>query len=164
MSVISTKRDGDILFVTADNPPVNALSAQVRAGLADAMAQASADDAVRAVVIRAAGRTFFAGADITEFGKPPMEPSLPAVIDAIEQCGKPVVAAIHGTALGGGLEVALGCHYRIAAASAKLGLPEVKLGLLPGAGGTQRLPRVVGVAQALPMIVTGAPIAAAKAQ
>ena len=164
MSVISTKRDGDILFVTADNPPVNALSAQVRAGLADTMAQASGDEAVRAVVIRAAGRTFFAGADITEFGKPPMEPSLPAVIDAIEQCGKPVVAAIHGTALGGGLEVALGCHYRIAAASAKLGLPEVKLGLLPGAGGTQRLPRVVGVAQALPMIVTGAPIAAAKAQ
>ena len=164
MSVISTKRDGDILVVTADNPPVNALSAQVRAGLADAMAQASADDAVRAVVIRAAGRTFFAGADITEFGKPPMEPSLPAVIDAIEQCGKPVVAAIHGTALGGGLEVALGCHHRIAAASAKLGLPEVKLGLLPGAGGTQRLPRVVGVAEALPMIVTGAPISAAKAQ
>jgi 3-hydroxyacyl-CoA dehydrogenase len=163
MTVISTRRDDDILIVTANNPPVNALSAQVRAGLAAAMEQANADDSVRAVVIIAAGRTFFAGADITEFGKPPIEPSLPAVIDTIERCGKPVVAAIHGTALGGGLEVALGCHYRIAAASAKLGLPEVKLGILPGAGGTQRLPRVVGVAEALPMIVSGSPIPAAKA-
>ena len=159
---VSTYRDGDILVLVADNPPVNALSAAVRQGLRDGIAQA-ADAGVRAVVIRAAGRTFFAGADITEFGKPPVEPALPVLVDLIENCPKPVVAAIHGTALGGGLEVALACHYRIAAATAKLGLPEVKLGLLPGAGGTQRLPRVVGVAEALPMIVSGAPVSAAKA-
>ncbi|MFV3075598.1 3-hydroxyacyl-CoA dehydrogenase NAD-binding domain-containing protein [Niveispirillum fermenti] len=163
MAPVSTRLDGNILVVTADNPPVNALSAAVRGGLADAIAQARADAGIKAVVIRAAGRTFFAGADITEFGKPPVEPGLPEVIDLIEQCGKPVVAAIHGTALGGGLEVALGCHYRIATATASMGLPEVKLGILPGAGGTQRLPRVIGVADALPMIVTGAPIPAGKA-
>lgn len=164
MSVITTRRDGDVLIVTSNNPPVNALGQAVRAGLADAMAEAAADDAIKAVVITCEGRTFFAGADITEFGKPPVGPSLPEVIDMIEASAKPVVAAIHGTALGGGLEVALGCHYRIAVASAKLGLPEVKLGILPGAGGTQRLPRVVGVAEALPMIVTGNPIPAAKAE
>lgn len=164
MSVITTRKDGDVLIVTSNNPPVNALGQAVRAGLADAMAEAAADDAIKAVVITCEGRTFFAGADITEFGKPPVGPSLPEVIDMIEASAKPVVAAIHGTALGGGLEVALGCHYRIAVASAKLGLPEVKLGILPGAGGTQRLPRVVGVAEALPMIVTGNPIPAAKAE
>jgi 3-hydroxyacyl-CoA dehydrogenase len=164
MSVITTRRDGEILVVTSNNPPVNALGQAVRAGLAGAMAEAAADGAVRAVVIACEGRTFFAGADITEFGKPPVGPSLPEVIDTIEASPKPVVAAIHGTALGGGLEVALGCHYRIAVASARLGLPEVKLGILPGAGGTQRLPRVVGVAEALPMIVTGNPVSAAKAE
>ncbi|MAC38988.1 MAG: 3-hydroxyacyl-CoA dehydrogenase [Oceanicaulis sp.] len=163
MSVITTRREGEVLVVTSNNPPVNALGQAVRAGLADAMAEAAGDDAIQAVVICCEGRTFFAGADITEFGKPPVGPSLPEVIDAIEASAKPVVAAIHGTALGGGLEVALGCHYRIAVASARLGLPEVKLGILPGAGGTQRLPRVVGVAEALPMIVTGNPIPAAKA-
>lgn len=163
MPAITTRRDGDVLIVTSDNPPVNALSAEVRQGLAAAIAEAEADPEVKAVVIAAAGRTFFAGADITEFGKPPREPGLPTVIDAIERSSKPVVAAIHGTALGGGLEVALGCHYRVAAGSAKLGLPEVKLGLLPGAGGTQRLPRVVGVPEALAMIVTGDPIPAKKA-
>lgn len=164
MSVITTRKDGEVLVVTSDNPPVNALGQAVRAGLADAMAQAAGDDGVKAVVICCKGRTFFAGADITEFGKPPVGPSLPEVIDVIEASEKPVIAAIHGTALGGGLEVALGCHYRIAVGSARLGLPEVKLGLLPGAGGTQRLPRVVGVAEALPMIVTGAPISAARAE
>lgn len=164
MSVITTRREGEVLVVTSNNPPVNALGQAVRAGLAEAMAEAAGDDAIQAVVICCEGRTFFAGADITEFGKPPVGPSLPEVIDAIEASPKPVVAAIHGTALGGGLEVALGCHYRIAVASAKLGLPEVKLGILPGAGGTQRLPRVVGVADALPMIVTGNPIPAAKAE
>ena len=164
MSVITTRKDGEVLVVTSDNPPVNALGQAVRAGLADAIAEAAADDAIKAVVITCEGRTFFAGADITEFGKPPVGPSLPDVIDAIEASAKPVVAAIHGTALGGGLEVALGCHYRIAVASAKLGLPEVKLGLLPGAGGTQRLPRVVGVKDALPMVVKGDPISAAKAE
>lgn len=164
MSVITTRKDGDVLVVTSNNPPVNALGQAVRKGIADAMAEAAADDAVKAIVITCEGRTFFAGADITEFGKPPVGPSLPEVIDLIEASTKPVVAAIHGTALGGGLEVALGCHYRIAVASAKLGLPEVKLGLLPGAGGTQRLPRVVGVDAALPMIVKGEPIPAAAAE
>ncbi|MFY0636355.1 3-hydroxyacyl-CoA dehydrogenase NAD-binding domain-containing protein [Maricaulis maris] len=164
MSVVTTRQDGDVLVVTANNPPVNALGQAVRAGLAEAMEKAAADDSIKAVVITCEGRTFFAGADITEFGKPPVGPSLPEVIDTIEASKKPVVAAIHGTALGGGLEVALGCHYRIAVASAKLGLPEVKLGLLPGAGGTQRLPRVVGVEAALPMIVKGDPIPAAAAE
>jgi 3-hydroxyacyl-CoA dehydrogenase len=154
--------EGDVLVVTSNNPPVNALSHVVRAGLAEAIAEAAKRDDVRAVVLRCDGRTFFAGADITEFGKPPQRPSLPEVIDAIEASPKPVVAAIHGTALGGGLEIALGCHYRIAVPSAKLGLPEVKLGILPGAGGTQRLPRVIGAPEALRMIVTGDPISAQK--
>ncbi len=136
MSVISTRKDGDILVVTSDNPPVNALGATVRQGLMAALAEAADDAEVKAVVIRCAGRTFFAGADISEFTKPPVMPLLPAVVDAIEASGKPVVAAIHGTALGGGCEVALGCHYRIAVPSAKIGTPEVNRGLLPRAGGT----------------------------
>ena len=160
---ISTKRHGDVLIVTSNNPPVNALGAAVRQGLVAAIAQAEADDAVKAVVIACEGQTFFAGADITEFGKPPVMPWLPEVVDAIENCSKPVVAAIHGTALGGGLEIALGCHYRVAVGSAKLGVPEVKLGLLPGAGGTQRLPRVAGVGHALEMCATGTPISAGEA-
>ncbi len=164
MSVISTQTSGEVLVIASDNPPVNALGAAVRQGLVEAISKAGSDAAVKAVVIIGRGRTFFAGADITEFGKPPVEPSLPAVVDAIEACPKPVVAAIHGTALGGGLEVALGCHYRVATPSAKLGLPEVKLGLLPGAGGTQRLPRVIGAEAALPMVVTGDPVPAKKAE
>ena len=162
-SPISTRRHGDVLIVLSNNPPVNALSTAVRQGLVDAIAEAEADEAVRAVVIACEGQTFFAGADITEFGKPPQQPWLPVVVDTIENCSKPVVAAIHGTALGGGLEVALGCHYRVADPSAKLGTPEVKLGLLPGAGGTQRLPRVAGVPQALEMCATGNPIGARQA-
>ncbi|HET7316172.1 MAG TPA: 3-hydroxyacyl-CoA dehydrogenase NAD-binding domain-containing protein, partial [Sphingomicrobium sp.] len=160
---ISTRHHGDVLIVESNNPPVNALSAAVRQGLVDAIDAAEADDKVNAVVIACEGQTFFAGADIKEFGKPPVMPWLPQVVDRIEQCTKPVVAAIHGTALGGGLEVALGCHYRVAVPSAKLGTPEVKLGLLPGAGGTQRLPRVAGVAHALKMCATGTPIAAQEA-
>jgi 3-hydroxyacyl-CoA dehydrogenase len=160
---ISTRRHGDILIVLSNNPPVNALSTPVRQGLVDAIAEAEADDSVHAVVIACEGQTFFAGADITEFGKPPQQPWLPMVVDTIENCSKPVIAAIHGTALGGGLEVALGCHYRVADKSAKLGTPEVKLGLLPGAGGTQRLPRVAGVAKALEMTATGNPIGAQQA-
>src|SRR5690242_2121172 len=162
-SPISTRKHGDVLIVLSNNPPVNALSTAVRLGLVDAIAEAEADDSVKAVVIACEGQTFFAGADITEFGKPPQQPWLPAVVDAIENCSKPVVAAIHGTALGGGLEVALGCHYRVADKSAKLGTPEVKLGLLPGAGGTQRLPRVAGVRKALEMTATGNPIGARQA-
>ena len=160
---ISTQRHGDVLIILSNNPPVNALGAAVRQGLVAAIEQAEADDAVSAVVIACEGQTFFAGADITEFGKPPVMPWLPQVVDRIEACTKPVVAAIHGTALGGGLEVALGCHYRVALPSAKLGTPEVKLGLLPGAGGTQRLPRVAGVRKALEMCATGNPISAKEA-
>jgi 3-hydroxyacyl-CoA dehydrogenase len=161
---ISTHRHGDILVVTSNNPPVNALGAAVRQGLVAAIEEAEGDDAVKAVVIRCEGQTFFAGADITEFGKPPVMPWLPIVVDTIENCSKPVVAAIHGTALGGGLEIALGCHYRVAVPSAKLGVPEVKLGLLPGAGGTQRLPRVAGVQKALEMVTSGTPIGAKEAR
>src|SRR5438067_5107985 len=159
-SPISTRKHGDVLIVLSNNPPVNALGAAVRQGLVAAIEQAEADDSVKAVVIACGGQTFFAGADITEFGKPPVMPWLPQVVDRIEDCVKPVVAAIHGTALGGGLEVALACHYRVAVPSAKLGTPEVKLGLLPGAGGTQRLPRVAGVKKALEMCATGNPIGA----
>jgi len=162
-SPISTTRHGDVLIVTSNNPPVNALGAAVRQGLVAAIEEAEGDEAVKAVVIRCEGQTFFAGADITEFGKPPVMPWLPSVVDTIENCSKPVVAAIHGTALGGGLEVALGCHYRVAVRDAKLGVPEVKLGLLPGAGGTQRLPRVAGVQKALEMVTSGAMVSARDA-
>jgi len=162
-SPISTHKHGDVLIILSNNPPVNALSTAVRQGLVDAIAQAEADDSVTALVIACEGQTFFAGADITEFGKPPQQPWLPMVVDTIEACAKPVVAAIHGTALGGGLEVALACHYRVAVPTARLGTPEVKLGLLPGAGGTQRLPRVAGVKKALEMCATGNPIGAKDA-
>ena len=161
---VDLRRDGKIAIVRVDNPPVNALKHEVRAGLAEALRQAREDGAVKAVVIACAGRTFFAGADITEFGKPPQTPSLHDVIAAIEAMPKPVVAALHGTALGGGFELALACHFRVAVSGARVGLPEVKLGLLPGAGGTQRLPRLVGPEKALQMIVTGEPIGAAEAR
>ena len=160
---VDLRRDGEIAIVTADNPPVNALKHEVRAGLVEAFGRARDDAAVNGVVIACAGRTFFAGADITEFGKPPQAPSLGEVIAAIEAMPKPVVAALHGTALGGGFELALACHFRVAAPSARVGLPEVKLGLLPGAGGTQRLPRLIGPEKALKMIVTGDPIEAGEA-
>jgi len=154
---------GRVAVLTVDNPPVNALSQHVRKGLHDGIKQATADGAVRAIVIVCAGRTFIAGADITEFGKPPTEPSLHTVLDLIEGSPKPVVSAIHGTALGGGLEVTLACHYRVGVKGARFGLPEVKLGILPGAGGTQRLPRVVGVEKGLQMMVSGDPIGADEA-
>ncbi len=157
-----TVKDG-IAVLTVDYPPVNALSSDVRAGLQAGVLKAGADDAVKAIVIHCAGRTFIAGADITEFGKPTREPSLPGLLDVIETSPKPVVAAIHGTALGGGLETCLACNWRVAAPDAKLGLPEVKLGLIPGAGGTQRLPRAVGVDTALEMITSGAPVGAKAA-
>jgi 3-hydroxyacyl-CoA dehydrogenase len=162
-SPISTRMHGDVLIVTSNNPPVNALGHAVREGLVKAIEQADAEAGVKAVVIVCEGQTFFAGADITEFGKPMLLPMLPTVVDIIENCTKPVVAAIHGTAFGGGLEVALASHYRVAVPSAKLGVPEVKLGLLPGAGGTQRLPRVAGVEKALEMAATGNPIGAKEA-
>ncbi|QDX27911.1 3-hydroxyacyl-CoA dehydrogenase [Sphingomonas suaedae] len=163
-SPITTERQGDILVITSNNPPVNALGAAVRQGLDAAIKELNDDDSLKAAVIRCEGRTFFAGADITEFGKPMQEPGLPTVVDTIEASEKPVVAAVHGTALGGGCEVALACHYRIAVPSAKFGLPEVKLGILPGAGGTQRLPRVAGVQFALELAAKGDPVSAKAAQ
>ena len=150
-------RDG-ILVLLIDNPPVNALSVSVRKGLHDALDKAKTDNSVKAIVLACAGRSFISGADIREFGKPPQPPGMAEVLDMLENSPRPVVAAIHGNALGGGLETALCCHFRIATKDTKLGLPEVKLGLLPGAGGTQRLPRVVGPVKAVQMIVTGEPI------
>jgi len=162
-SPVLFSRQGAIALITVDNPPVTALGHALRAALLDAFRQAEGDERVQAVVLSCAGRTFIAGADIREFGQPPQAPLLPALVEAIEACSKPSVAAIHGSALGGGLEVAMACHYRIARDDAALGLPEVKLGLLPGAGGTQRLPRLVGLARALRMIVSGTPIGTAEA-
>ncbi|MDJ0917316.1 MAG: 3-hydroxyacyl-CoA dehydrogenase NAD-binding domain-containing protein [Woeseiaceae bacterium] len=161
-SPVSYSLEGRIGVIRIDNPPVNALSQAVRAGIEDAIATAQRDES-GIVLLICEGRTFVAGADITEFGKPPMEPFLPDLLDTIEQSAKPVVAALHGTALGGGFELALASHYRCAVASAKVGLPEVKLGLLPGAGGTQRLPRITGVGPAIRMMTSGAPISASDA-
>jgi len=154
-SVVRTARQGGVLVVTIDNPPVNALGVAVRQGLLAAVEQADADAAVQAVLIVGAGKAFIAGADIREFGKPAQPPSLPDVCNRIEACGKIVVAAIHGPALGGGLEVAMAAHYRVALPAAKLGLPEVNLGLLPGAGGTQRAPRLMGAKAAAELMLSG---------
>ncbi len=162
-STVSVTRSDNIAVVTIDNPPVNALGYNLRKPLHDALGELRDDATAEAIVVTCAGRTFIAGADITEFGKPMQAPSLPDLIEMLESIKKPTVAAIHGTALGGGLELALGCHFRVADAGAKLGLPEVKLGLLPGAGGTQRLPRIVGPEKAVRMVVSGNPIGAAEA-
>jgi 3-hydroxyacyl-CoA dehydrogenase len=164
MQSVTTEQQGDILVVTVNNPPVNALSWHVRDGIGDAMEAAMKDDSVKAVVLRCDGRTFIAGADISELGGPPkFKRDFATDLMAMETGPKPIIAAIHGTALGGGLETALCCHYRIAVPSTKLGLPEVNLGLLPGGGGTQRLPRVVGIEQAAVMVALGAPVSAKKA-
>ncbi len=161
--VVKTTRHGGVAVLAMDNPPVNALGLALRSGLMDALDALRGDPAVEAIVIAGTARAFSGGADITEFGTPMVDPNLRQVITAIEDMPVPVVAAIQGVALGGGLELALGCHARVAWEGARLGLPEVKLGLLPGAGGTQRLPRVVGVEKALSMIVTGTPISAKDA-
>ena len=161
--LVSLRRDGNVGVITIDNPPVNALKNAIRAGLVAAFAQAEGDPGVEAIVLACAGRTFVAGADISEFGKPPMTPTTGDVIAAMEASRKPVVAALHGTALGGGLEIALGCHFRVAAPGTRLGLPEIKLGIIPGAGGTQRLPRLVGLEKGLAMILSGDPIPAKDA-
>ena len=158
--VTTLEIDGEIAVVTLNSPPVNALSAPVREGITNGVKDAIDNDAVKAIVLICEGKTFIAGADITEFGKAPKGPSLFDALQMIEFGTKPVVAAIHGTALGGGLEVALTCHYRVAVPSAKCGLPEVKLGLLPGAGGTQRLPRIVGPEKALEMVTSGSHVGA----
>lgn len=162
-SVVTTALQGDVLVVTIDNPPVNALGAAVRQGLLAAMQQAQADAAVAAVLLVGAGKAFIAGADIREFGKPPVAPILPEVCRAIENLNKPVVVVLHGAALGGGLEVALSAHYRLALPAATLGLPEVNLGLLPGSGGTQRAPRLMGVQAATTLMLSGQPLQAQAA-
>ena len=164
VDVVTRELRGKVLLVTIDHAPVNALSADVRRGLLHAIDAAEADHAVEAVLLIGAGRNFIAGADIREFGQTPLPPALPDVCDRIEACSKPVIAAIHGAALGGGLEVALAAHYRLAVAGAKLGLPEVQLGLLPGAGGTQRTPRLVGTQAALDLILSGRHVGTAEAQ
>ena len=163
MQTVRIARQGSVAVATIDNPPVNALGAALRRDLATAVTEVMADPEVEALVLAAAGRAFIAGADISEFGKPLAQPILPEVLDLIENASKPVVAAIQGVALGGGLEVALACHGRVALPAAKLGLPEIKLGIIPGAGGTQRLPRLIGAAKAFPMMLSGEPVAAQKA-
>ena len=157
------EKRGNVGIIWINNPPVNAISVGVRAAIIDGVAKLAQDAEINIGILACEGRTFMAGADITEFGKPPLSPSLHEAIHAVEGSVKPIVAAIHGTAFGGGLEVALGCHYRVADARAKIGLPEVKLGLLPGAGGTQRLPRLIGIEAALGIIVSGDPVPAAQA-
>ncbi len=162
-NTVSLERHGNVAVITVNNPPVNALSLSVREGLRQNLNLAAADDQIAAIVIYCEGRTFIAGADISEFGKPMQEPSLPQLLAGMDTINKPMVAAIHGTPLGGGLETALACHYRIATKTTRVGLPEVKLGLIPGAGGTQRLPRLIGVEAALDMIVTGRQVKANEA-
>lgn len=158
---VSARLEGDVLVVAIDNPPVNALSAHARSGLVDALDYAAGSRDIVGLVISGTGRVFIGGADIREFGKPPVAPSLPDVVDRIEAFDKPVICAVTGAALGGGCEVALACHGRIAGGTATFGLPEVKLGIVPGAGGTQRLPRLVGTIAAIDLIGTGR---AAKAE
>jgi 3-hydroxyacyl-CoA dehydrogenase len=163
-SVADLMIEGEIALVTINSPPVNALSQPVREGLKRGVEAAEANGAVKAIIIICDGRTFIAGADISEFGKPPTRPYLAEALDAMENATKSVIAAIHGTALGGGLEVALTAHYRIAVPSAKCGLPEIKLGIIPGAGGTQRLPRLIGAEKALDVILSGTPFSAREAK
>ena len=161
---VSVRVQGAVAVLTMDRPPVNSLGYDLRVGIADALDLANANPAVQAIVLTGTARAFSAGADVTEFGtaKGAKEPNLRVVIGLLENNAKPVVGAIAGQCLGGGLELAMGCHFRVAAPDAQLGLPEVKIGLLPGAGGTQRLPRLIGLEAALNMIVSGAPVAAAK--
>jgi len=163
-NVVSIRVQGPVAVLTMDRPPVNSLGYDLRVGIADRLDEANANPAVQAIVLTGTARAFSAGADVTEFGtsKGAKEPNLRVIIGLLENNAKPVIGAIAGQCLGGGLELALGCHFRVAAPDAQLGLPEVKIGLLPGAGGTQRLPRLIGLEAALNMIVSGAPVAAAK--
>ena len=151
---------GSVAVITLDNPPINGLGFSTRAGILNGLEHALADANVKAIVLTGAGKAFSGGADIREFGSPKAlaEPNLLTVISALEASSKPIVAAVHTVCMGGGLELALGCHYRVASAGALVALPEVKIGLIPGAGGTQRLPRVLGVETALNMIVSGEPV------
>ena len=160
---VSINNQDQIAVISIDNPPVNTLSQAVRSGLVECLDKAVSDQNTQAIVLVCTGRTFIAGADISEFGKPPLQPYLPDVLEALDACPKPVIAALHGTALGGGLETALACRYRIAVDSARVGLPEVNLGLIPGAGGTQRLPRIAGLGNAMDMITSGRHVGAREA-
>lgn len=162
-STVRLEKSGRIGLVIINNPPVNAISHSVRQGLRDCFRKAAKDKAIDAVVLLCEGRTFIAGADLAEFDAPIAEPTCHKVFSVIEGMDKPVVAALHGTALGGGLETALACHYRVADQGARLGFPEINLGIVPGAGGTQRLPRIVGVKTALQMLLSGNPIDAREA-
>ena len=155
---ITHEVQGNIGIIKGNHPPVNALSYDVRKGLLDALSLMLNDDKIEGIILCGQGRTFFAGADINEFGKPMKMPDLNQVIFEFEKSNKPIVAALHGTPLGGGLELSMGCNYRVALSQTMLGLPEVKLGIIPGAGGTQRLPRLIGVEKALKMIVSSSPI------
>ncbi|MBW4046487.1 MAG: enoyl-CoA hydratase/isomerase family protein, partial [Proteobacteria bacterium] len=160
MTQVHTEAIGDVLLIEINNPPINAGSIDVRQGLKDAIAQLAAEPTMRAGVIIGAGSTFMAGSDLREFGQPLQDPQLPDVLAAIEACAKPVVGALHGAVLGGGLELALACDARIALAGTVLGLPEVTLGIIPGAGGTQRLPRRTGWLRAIQMVCSGERITA----
>ena len=162
--LVRLERHGDLGLIVIRNPPVNALGAEVRQGIAACLSEAEAGAGIRAVLLAADGRTFPAGADISEFGDAPQKPSLPDLCDRVEACPKPVIAALHGTVLGGGLELAMAAHYRVAEETTLLGLPEVKLGILPGAGGTQRTPRLVGIKVALDMMLSGLPMKAVDAE
>ncbi|NIY95255.1 3-hydroxyacyl-CoA dehydrogenase [Salipiger sp. HF18] len=163
MTLLTVRRDGEIAVVTLDNPPVNAISEAVRRELFEMVGRLDADPGVRAAVLICAGRTFLAGADVREFGKPPVEPHLPDVVDRIEGAEKPWIAAIHGAALGGGFEIAMGCRFRVAVESARVGLPEVTLGVIPGASGTVRTPRLAGIETAVDLVTSGRPMPAGKA-
>jgi enoyl-CoA hydratase/carnithine racemase len=160
---VRVEREGDVAVLVIDNPPINAGSTEVRRGLLEGVRAAQADSGVRAVVILGAGTTFVAGSDLREFGRPLEEPQLPAVIAAIEACDKPFVAALHGAALGGGFELALGCDARVASPGTIVGLPEVTLGVIPGYGGTQRLARLVGEGPAAEILMTGRKVTAEEA-
>ncbi len=165
--LVNLTKDGDVAVITINNPPVNALSPGVPEGIRDSIAAAAQDDAVKAIVLIGGGRTFIAGADIKEFGKMTAGKKergvgFNPILASVESCPKPVVAAIHGTAFGGGLETAMACHYRVAVPTALVGQPEVKLGIIPGAGGTQRLPRLAGVAVAAQMCAEGNPVPAPR--
>ncbi len=166
--LVNLSKDGDIAVVTINNPPVNALSPGVPEGILESVQAAEKDDSVKGIVLIGGGRTFIAGADIKEFGKitagkKERGVGFNEILKVVEDCSKPIVAAVHGTAFGGGLETAMACHYRVAVPSAKVGQPEVKLGIIPGAGGTQRLPRLAGAAVAAEMCAFGNPISAAQA-
>ena len=156
--LVRLHRDGRVAIITIDNPPVNAIATGVPEGIAAALKSAQADSEADAIVIIGAGKTFIAGADLAEFAKSGEGPNLHALLAAIEESAKPTVVAVHGTALGGGVEIAMAAHYRVAVPDAQLGMPEVTIGVVPGAEGTQRLPRLVGVAKAVDMLMTAAPV------